>query len=91
MLGNDTFIDDMHKRMQRLDQPPTEIPKRQRAGRLHSIKEYAARASERDEAIALAYASDDYMLREIGEYFGLRYSQISRIVMLAEAKYKARR
>jgi putative transposase len=86
MLGNDTFVDDLHERMQRLDQPLTDVPKRQRAGRLHSIEEYAAQASDRNEAIAFAYASGGYTLREIGEHFGLHYSRVRRIVKLVEAK-----
>ncbi|RVU30847.1 addiction module toxin RelE, partial [Rheinheimera riviphila] len=33
-----------------------------------------------DEAIQVAYQSGSYTLQELGDYFGLHYSRISRIV-----------
>ncbi len=43
-------------------------------------KEYDKKLSNRDECIRLAYASGQFSLAEISEYFGLHYSWISRIV-----------
>ncbi|NEV65393.1 addiction module toxin RelE, partial [Thiorhodococcus minor] len=37
-----------------------------------------------DQAIAAAYASGGYTLKQIGDYFGLHYARISRIVRAAE-------
>jgi len=39
-----------------------------------------AEAHARDEAIAKAYASGGYSLKEIGDHFGLHYSRVSRIL-----------
>jgi len=37
-------------------------------------------ANTRNEAIYSAFASGGYKMKEIGEYFGLHYSSISKIV-----------
>ncbi|NEV63098.1 addiction module toxin RelE, partial [Thiorhodococcus minor] len=37
-----------------------------------------------DQAIAAAYASGGYTLKQIGDHFGLHYARISRIVRAAE-------
>jgi len=45
----------------------------------------------RDGAIATAWASGGYTPREIGDYSGVHYSRVSRIVRSAErARVKAR-
>lgn len=44
---------------------------------------YAREQPDRDRAIAAAYASGGYNLREIGNYFGLYCSRISKIVQAA--------
>jgi transposase len=40
--------------------------------------------ADRDEAIATAYASGGYTMKEIGAYFGLHYARVSRIVQAAK-------
>jgi len=35
---------------------------------------------DRNQAIAAAYASGGYTLKEIGAYFGLHYAHVSRLV-----------
>lgn len=85
-LGNDSFVDAMQRRVDRMIAPLDEVPLRQRAGRSKSIASYERTARTRDEAIAHAYASGGYTLREIGEHFGLHYSRVSRIVRAQEAK-----
>ena len=44
------------------------------------IENYIAGSNSRDEAIALAYNSGGYGLKEIGVHFGLHYSRVSRII-----------
>jgi putative transposase len=44
------------------------------------LEHYGARSSNRDKAIALAYDSGSYGMKEIGEHFGLHYSRVSRII-----------
>lgn len=45
-----------------------------------SLKTYAEHALDRDGAIQAAFASGGYTIREIGSYFGLHYSRVSRIL-----------
>lgn len=42
--------------------------------------EYRGRYASGDEAIAAAYVSGGYSMKEIGRCFGLHYSRVSRIV-----------
>lgn len=44
------------------------------------LSEYELKTPNRNECIKLAYASGQFSLAEIGAYFGLHYSWVSRIV-----------
>ncbi|WP_239424264.1 hypothetical protein [Vibrio galatheae] len=57
-----------------------EIPAKQRRPNPLSLQQYAINASTRDEAITMAFASGGYTRRQLGDFFGLHYSRISRIV-----------
>jgi len=83
-LGDERFIDEMRDRIEQLNRPLAEVPRAQRAGRVIPIADYEAGADTRDEAIARAYTSGGYSMQEIGMYFGLHYSRISRIVRAVE-------
>ncbi|AWN73094.1 transposase [Legionella anisa] len=55
------------------------------------IEEYERMSGNRDEAIYSSYKSGLYSMKEIGKYFGLHYSRISRIIKqhyIQEAKGK---
>ena len=58
----------------------SEVPLMQRMAMAKPLQHYVARSGDRDEAIALAYDSDGYSMKETGEHFGLHYSRVSRIV-----------
>jgi putative transposase len=45
-----------------------------------TIEEYERMSGSRDEAIYRSYNSGMYSMKEIGKYFGLHYSRISRII-----------
>ena len=60
-----------------------EDPARQRRAPPKPLPVYAAR-KDRDAAIAEAYASGGYSMKEIGDHFGLHYSYVSRIVRRVE-------
>ena len=64
-----------------------EIPARQRQAMPKSIEYYARKYKDRDRAIRAAYQSGGYSLKELGIYFGLHYSSVSRIV---NGKYYAK-
>lgn len=77
------------KRIQRRidgDKPLSDVPKVQRRPVAKALAEYERLAESRNSAIVAAYASGGYTLKEIGEYFGLHYSRVSRIVAKAERK-----
>ena len=78
-LGDEKFV----KEMQRLIEPDKsldEIPRNQKRKMARALEEYDKRANTRNEAIYSAFASGSYKMKEIGEYFGLHYSSISKIV-----------
>ena len=62
-----------------------EVPRGQRRAAVKTLAKYQAEAADRDAAIRAAWLSGGYGLAEIGEYFGLHYSWVSRI---ANAKNK---
>jgi len=49
------------------------------------LSEYAAKYPERNEAMARAYRSTAYSMREIGEFFGVSEKTVSRAVREWEA------
>ncbi len=62
------------------DQPLEEIPMRQRRRVARALAYYAKRYSSKDRAIAEAYRSGAYSMREIGAYFGVGRMTVSRAV-----------
>jgi len=81
-LGSDKFVARVQAQAQvaQLNDELSEIPKAQRRAIPQSLEGYATNAKSRNEAIVLAYRSGAYTLAEIGQYFSLHYSSISRIV-----------
>ena len=77
-LGSETFVEGVRRKL-----PPnrdlTEGPRAQRRPKPKPLFEYARAYRDRDEAIAAAYASGGYTLKEMGAFFGLHYAQVSRI------------
>jgi REP element-mobilizing transposase RayT len=78
-LGSEAFVVDMQYRIES-DKDLSEIPKSQRRMKAKSLKYYAKHASSRNEALMAAYNSGGYSMKEIGDYFGLHYSWVSRII-----------
>jgi len=65
----------------------SEIPARQRRAMPKSIEYYARKYKDRDDAIRAAYQTGGYSLKELGIYFDLHYSSVSRII---NGKYYAK-
>ena len=84
-LGDERFVERMQRRIDK-EKELSEIPMTQRRPRARPLAEYERKGSSRDAAIAAAYASGGYTLGEIGEYFGLHYSRVSRIVAIAKGR-----
>ena len=81
-LGSDAFVDTMQSKVPQ-DRDLREIPQAKARQVARPIDEYAHQHPDRDLAIAAAYASGGYTLRDIGDYFGLHYSRVSKIVRAA--------
>ena len=91
-LGSDAFVDAMLREIPR-DRDLREVPQARARPLPRPLAHYARLHPDRDEAIAAAFASGGYTLREIGDYFRLHYSRVSKIVRVrrqasAEAKGK---
>ena len=56
------------------------IPLAQWRAPASSIAQIAAKHSDRDRAIAVAYSTGVYSYREIGQHFGLHIATVGRIV-----------
>jgi REP element-mobilizing transposase RayT len=81
-LGSEHFVSELQARLE-AGKDLSEIPVRQRRVPAKPLEVYAAR-NDRDAAIAEAYASGGYSMKEIGDHFGLHYSYISRIIRRIE-------
>lgn len=57
-----------------------EVPRAQRRPRAHPLEHYLRIHGARRPAMAAAFASGQYSMREIGDAFGVHYSTVSRAV-----------
>ncbi len=78
-LGSEQFVDDLRNKIDGRKEL-SEIPQSQRRPIPRPLQYYEKHAVTRDEAIANAYASGGYSMKEIGDYFGLHYSRVSRLL-----------
>ncbi|HZV65106.1 MAG TPA: transposase [Telluria sp.] len=78
LLGDDEFV----ARHQQTASPDLirAVSKAQRRSLALPLAGYQARYPSRDEAMALAYLSTAYTMRQIGEYFGVSDKTVSRAV-----------
>lgn len=84
-LGTESFVEQMQRQVQD-DRDLSEIPVTQRRRIPESIGSYEKQFANRDDAILAAYASGGYSMKTIGEYFGLHYSRVSRIIRVGKGK-----
>lgn len=76
--GSDPFVERMVKE---LVEPAelTEYDRRQRTALVKPLAWYAERY-DRNEALARAWKTGQYTLKQLGEHFGLHYASVSRLV-----------
>ncbi len=84
-LGDATFVEEMQRLIHK-DKELSEVPSSQRRRVAKPLAHYAKMGMDRDDAIGRAYASGGYSMKEIGDYFSLHYSTVSRI--LTDAKHR---
>jgi len=82
-LGSERFIRQAQKRI-RADRDLSEVPRAQRRVPARSLASYGQGYRRPTEAMAHAFASGGYTLKEIASYFGVHYSTVSRAVKQAE-------
>ena len=78
-LGDDAFINKMQNMIDD-DADLREIPSAQKWRVAKPLSYYDKKYLDRNDAIVNAFASGGYSMTVIGEYFGVHYSKVSRIV-----------
>ncbi len=84
-LGNEQFVKRMQAKLD-LKKDLSEIPIAQKRVAAKPLSYYIKRYKDRDRGIIEAYASGAYSMKEIGEYVGLHYSWVSRVICKARNK-----
>jgi putative transposase len=84
ILGDEAFVASYQAMQEGLAGDLLEIPFKQPSAAPLQLAQYQAQTVDKHQAIYNAYRCGGYTQKQIGDYFGLHYSQISRIV----AKYK---
>lgn len=81
-LGDDDFAQSLPEQTQGKT-VDTEIPHAQRRAAAPALTHFV-KQPEHNSAMAQAYASGCYSLKEIGQAFGLHYATVSRVVRAVE-------
>ena len=78
-LGNDEFVEQMGEKVSNKLSIDTEIPRLQRRVKAPPLALFAG-MTDRNTAIAQAYATSCYSMKEIAQAFDIHYATVSRIV-----------
>jgi len=78
-LGDESFVDDMQCKMA-VDASLDEVPSGQKRPVTKPLDCYLSSFESRDQAIYSAYQRGSHTMKEIGDYYGLHYSSVSKIV-----------
>ena len=78
-LGDDQFINKMQRKILR-DKDLSETPSSQKRQLAKPLSHYENQYKDRDTAIFKSYESGGYSLKDIGDYYNLHYSRVSRII-----------
>lgn len=78
-IGDADYIEQIQAKITR-GSDLSEIPARQRRPVPKSIEYYARKYKDRDKAMRAAYQSGGYSMKDLGRYFDLHYSSVSRII-----------
>jgi REP element-mobilizing transposase RayT len=84
-LGNEDFIEKLQEHIKG-NKKNIQVPKIQKRAKALGLKEYKKNNKERNTAIYKAYSSGAYSYKEIGDYFGLHFVTIGKIVRALEDK-----
>lgn len=85
-LGNDEFAEKMKHKLSGLRKEDLgEITRLQRRPMARSLRWYEENVVDHKKAMSLAYASGDYTMKEISEWFSVHYATVSRAVKSFDA------
>ncbi len=84
-LGSDSFVESMRRQLPQ-NRDLREVPQAKR--RVPAKTEYARECPRRNDAIVAAYRSGGYTLQDIGDFFGIHYSRVSKIVQAAYSELR---
>ena len=85
-LGEDKFVEGMRNKLEEKgSETLKEVSRLQRRPMAKSLKWYEQNTAAPKEAMALAYLSGNYSMKEIAEWFEVHYSTVSRAVKEYEA------
>jgi putative transposase len=84
-LGDERFINSVQSFID-ANKDLSEIPSPQARPQAKKLNEYLSLENNRNQAIARAYKSGGYTLKEIASYFNLHYSTVSVIVKNSKSK-----
>ncbi len=84
-LGDEMFIEKVGKRYPDEKQGDLkEVPRMHRRALARPLSDYAEQHPSRKQAMAEAYASGDYSMKQIADWFGVHYVTVSRAVKAYE-------
>jgi len=79
-IGSDQFIESMLKKVGQDEKGVEDVPLMQRRMVPKTLEEYREQSNSRNESIRVAFSSGGYTMKQIGSYFGLHYTSVSRII-----------
>lgn len=90
-LGTEAFVESMRRKVPK-ERDLREIPLTKARAPAKPLSYYEHRYADRNGAIIAAYASGGYTMQHIGDFFGLHYSRVSKIIHADDqARAKAKR
>ncbi|MBI2987988.1 MAG: transposase [Deltaproteobacteria bacterium] len=82
-LGDERFVERVQARLDDEEANDVNIPRVQRRGPAPTLKLIETRHKDRNRAVVAAYETGQYSYQHIGEYFGMHFTTVGRIVRAA--------
>mgnify|MGYP000241010582 CR=1 FL=1 len=79
-IGSDQFVESMLKKVAEDKKGVEDVPLMQHRMLPKTLEKYSEQSNSRNEAIRVAFNSGGYTMKQIGSYFGLHYTSVSRII-----------
>ena len=83
-LGNEAFVERMQRKSEGLSKT-VGVPKAQKRRPAAPLEELASRYEDRNQGIVAAYATGEYSYQQIGDFYGLHFTTIGKILRKARA------